>query len=363
LAIITNSTIEHLSTLTAHFAQDIEKIHLIGAVIKGIAGQTNFLALNANIEAARAGEVGRGFKVVALEVKNLSTNTQAATENINEVVSATATRIQDLDAMIGRLSTQADDDIDRVVSQVEALDGDTAKIREVATTITEISEKTHLLALNATIEADRAGEAGRGFAVVAGEVKNLSDATREATDQISELVDAMALRIQSIKDDLATVTDGDQTEADAEPADNGDDGPLSAAEIELVQSTFATVETIAEAAAELFYGRLFELDPSLRPLFTGDLAEQGKKLMATLKIAVNGLTKLETIVPSIQTLGQRHREYGVKESDYDTVGAALLWTLEQGLGSAFTTDVHDAWAATYSLIADVMREAARQQAA
>ncbi len=360
---ITDTTIEHLSSLAKQFDSDIERIRQIGTVIKGIAGQTNFLALNANIEAARAGDVGLGFKVVAQEVKNLSTNTQAATENINDVVSATAVRIVDLNAMVGKLSNQTDGDIDRLVSQVAALESDTARIREVATTITEISEKTHLLALNATIEADRAGEAGRGFAVVAGEVKNLSDATKEATDQISELVNDMTQRIQSINDDLAMSTSDDQAEAEFAPESSGGDGPLSDAEIELVQTTFAKVEPIAETAAELFYGRLFELDPSLQPLFTGDIAEQGKKLMATLKVAVNGLTKLETIVPTVQIMGQRHREYGVKERDYDTVGAALLWTLEQGLGDDFTTDVHDAWAATYTLIADVMQEAARQQAA
>jgi hemoglobin-like flavoprotein len=85
--------------------------------------------------------------------------------------------------------------------------------------------------------------------------------------------------------------------------------------------------------------------------------------MATLKVAVNGLTKLETIVPAVQILGQRHLEYGVKDKDYETVGAALLWTLEQGLGEAFTLEVKEAWTTTYTLVAGVMTEAAKIQAA
>jgi hemoglobin-like flavoprotein len=152
-------------------------------------------------------------------------------------------------------------------------------------------------------------------------------------------------------------------EIDETPASVEDDGPLNASQIHLVQSTFAKVETIAETAAELFYNRLFELDPSVRHMFPENVTEQGRKLMATLKVAVNGLTKLDTIVPVVQQLGARHQALGVHDSHYDTVGAALLWTLEQGLGNEFTAEVNDAWTATYTLVADVMKDAAHQQAA
>lgn len=122
------------------------------------------------------------------------------------------------------------------------------------------------------------------------------------------------------------------------------------------------MEPIAEQAAKLFYDRLFALDPALKPLFKGDLVEQGRKLLATLKVAVNGLTKLDKIVPVVRDLGARHAGYGVRDGHYDTVGAALLWILEQGLGDAFTEEVRNAWAATYSLVADVMKDAARMAA-
>ena len=123
------------------------------------------------------------------------------------------------------------------------------------------------------------------------------------------------------------------------------------------------VEVVVEVcspatAAELFYGRLFELDPELRPLFKGDMAKQGDKLMTTLAIAVRGLTNLDSIVPVVQQLGARHVGYGVKEKDYDTVGAALLWTLGQGLGDDFTPDVEAAWAEVYGLLATTMKDAA-----
>lgn len=130
-------------------------------------------------------------------------------------------------------------------------------------------------------------------------------------------------------------------------------------QIELVQGSWAKVKPISEQAAELFYGRLFELDPSLRPLFKGDMKDQGQKLMATLTVAVNSLTKLDTILPVVQELGRKHVQYGVQESHYETVGAALLWTLEQGLGEDFTDEVKDGWVETYTLISNVMLEASR----
>src|SRR3990170_73805 len=103
-------------------------------------------------------------------------------------------------------------------------------------------------------------------------------------------------------------------------------------QIELVQGSWKKVLPIADTAAELFYGKLFALDPSLKPLFNGDIKEQGRKLMAMISVAVTGLTRIETIVPAVQDLGRRHVKYGVKDKHYDTVASALVWTLGQGLG-------------------------------
>jgi len=127
---------------------------------------------------------------------------------------------------------------------------------------------------------------------------------------------------------------------------------------QLVQDTFAKVAPIAPQAAELFYGRLFELDPALKSLFKGDMSEQGRKLMSTLGVAVGSLDNLDALLPVLQNLGRGHVAYGVQDSHYDTVGAALLWTLEQGLGNDFTPDVKDAWAEVYTIVATVMKEAA-----
>ena len=129
-------------------------------------------------------------------------------------------------------------------------------------------------------------------------------------------------------------------------------------EITMVRASFAQVVPIKEAAADLFYGRLFELDPTLKPLFKGDIKEQGAKLMAMIATAVAGLDRLDTIVPAVQALGRRHVGYGVQAAHYDTVAAALLWTLEQGLGSAFTSDVKAAWTNAYGVLAGTMKEAA-----
>jgi hemoglobin-like flavoprotein len=134
-------------------------------------------------------------------------------------------------------------------------------------------------------------------------------------------------------------------------------------QVTMVTVTWEKVKPISETAAELFYGKLFELDPSLKPLFKGDMKEQGRKLMAMINTAVNGLKNLEAIVPAVQQLGKRHVGYGVKDEHYDTVAAALLWTLDKGLGDAFTPDVKKAWTDTYVLLATTMKEAAATEAA
>lgn len=129
-------------------------------------------------------------------------------------------------------------------------------------------------------------------------------------------------------------------------------------QIALVQDSFAKVVPIAETAAAIFYKRLFTIDPSLKPLFTGDMQAQGAKLMKMLGMVVNGLTSLELLLPAIQDLGKRHVDYGVTQEMYDSVGQALLWTLEQGLAEAFTEDVKDAWTTAYVTLQQVMCDAA-----
>jgi hemoglobin-like flavoprotein len=126
----------------------------------------------------------------------------------------------------------------------------------------------------------------------------------------------------------------------------------------LVRDSFAKVAPIAPAAAAMFYDRLFALDPSLRPLFKGNMEEQGRKLMTMIGTAVANLDRLDAIVPAVQDLGRRHATYGVQPAYYDTVATALLWTLEQGLGADFTPATRAAWTEAYTTIAGVMKDAA-----
>lgn len=135
---------------------------------------------------------------------------------------------------------------------------------------------------------------------------------------------------------------------------------LTSQEIENVKGTWSAVVPISDTAAELFYGKLFELDPSLKSLFKSDMTEQGKKLMKMIGTAVAHLDKLGDVVPAVQALGRRHVGYGVVDAHYDTVGEALLWTLGQGLGEAFTDDVEAAWTKVYVTLATVMKEAAAE---
>lgn len=142
-----------------------------------------------------------------------------------------------------------------------------------------------------------------------------------------------------------------------------EEGPITAKQKELVQTTFGMVAPIAEKAAEIFYNKLFELDPALKPLFKGDIKEQGTKLMTMLAAAVKGLDDLGALVPVVQDLGKRHVGYGVTDEHYDTVAAALLSTLEVGLGDAWNDEVKDAWVAVYTVLATTMKEAAAEVAA
>ena len=125
-------------------------------------------------------------------------------------------------------------------------------------------------------------------------------------------------------------------------------------QIELVRSSFALVEPIADTAAQIFYRRLFDLDPTLRGLFAEDLTQQRRNLMQTLAVVVRGLDRLDTLTPAVEALGRRHTTYGVQVEDFETVGAALIDTLEEGLGEAFTGETRAAWCAAYAILSSVM---------
>ncbi|HEX3938641.1 MAG TPA: globin family protein [Xanthobacteraceae bacterium] len=125
-------------------------------------------------------------------------------------------------------------------------------------------------------------------------------------------------------------------------------------QIKAVQGSFAKVVPISEQAAALFYGRLFEIAPAVKPLFRGDMKEQGRKLMATLAVVVGGLSNLQAILPAASALAKRHVGYGVSAADYAPVGAALLWTLERGLGPEWTPELAAAWSAAYGVLSAYM---------
>jgi hemoglobin-like flavoprotein len=125
-------------------------------------------------------------------------------------------------------------------------------------------------------------------------------------------------------------------------------------QIKSVQDSFAKVAPIADMAAGLFYTRMFEIAPEVKPPFRGDMTEQGRKLMRTLTVVVNGLGNLETILPAASALAKNHVAYGVKASHYTPVGDALLWTLERGLGPEWTPELAGAWGAAYATLANFM---------
>lgn len=133
---------------------------------------------------------------------------------------------------------------------------------------------------------------------------------------------------------------------------------MNSDQITLIQDSFKKVAPISDAAAEIFYGRLFEIAPQVKPYFKGDMTEQGSKLMATLGVVVNGLRDLDKIVPVAQQLAVKHVDYGVKAEDYTPVGEALIYTLDKGLGDDFTPELKEAWVGAYTTLSGVMIAAA-----
>jgi hemoglobin-like flavoprotein len=129
-------------------------------------------------------------------------------------------------------------------------------------------------------------------------------------------------------------------------------------QVKLVQDSFAKVAPIASQAGDMFYARLFEIAPEVRPMFPADITTQRDKLMQMLSTAVSNLHQVEIIIPAVKELGKRHVGYGVQDAHYDVVGEALIWTLDKGLGEAFTPDVKEAWVETYGTLASVMKSAA-----
>jgi hemoglobin-like flavoprotein len=129
---------------------------------------------------------------------------------------------------------------------------------------------------------------------------------------------------------------------------------MNPTQIKLVQDSFSKVAPISEQAAVMFYDRLFEVAPTVRAMFPGDMTEQRKKLMGTLAVVVNGLSNLESVLPAASALAKRHVSYGATPEHYPVVGGALLWTLEKGLGEAWTSDVAAAWTAAYGTLSGYM---------
>jgi hemoglobin-like flavoprotein len=134
---------------------------------------------------------------------------------------------------------------------------------------------------------------------------------------------------------------------------------MNAQKIALVQNTFEKVEPIAQQTGELFYQRLFEMDPTIRPLFKGDIKTQALMLMTVIGLAVRGLDRPQSVQEAVSALGHRHSSYGVGNSDYNTFGAALMWALEQSMGNDFTPEVKEAWVEAYGVLSDAMKKATK----
>lgn len=287
--------------------------------------------------------------------------------------------------------------MDEIETGTAGLEEDIQAVASVADQVQAIAKQTNLLALNATIEAARAGDAGKGFAVVASEVKQLSDETRKATDQIGatlkslhskleqfvaqteaarQSIDNARSRAEVVLDHTPVAEVIPEPAAQPQPAPTpapepapapeaapaaataappaAGDGPISQTDIDLVQHSFMRIEPLSMVVGRTFYERLFETNPEIQTLFKGDMEAQGEQLMDMIGAAVAGLDDLDTLIPVVQQLGARHRKYGVETAHYGAVAEALIWTLEQGLADAFTPEIRTAWVNVYGVLAETM---------
>ncbi len=136
---------------------------------------------------------------------------------------------------------------------------------------------------------------------------------------------------------------------------------MNATQIQLVQNSFAQLIPSGEASfetffGEIFYQRLFDLQPHFKQMFQGDMVKQSQKLLDMLRSIVQNLERPD--VQGIEELGAKHKtEYKVKNTDYNAVGEALIWTLEATMGEDFTPELREAWIAAYRLLAQTMKPA------
>jgi len=131
-------------------------------------------------------------------------------------------------------------------------------------------------------------------------------------------------------------------------------------QIDLVKKSWDLVLPLASTAGPLFYQKLFELDPALKHLFNKPIDQQVNKLFAALTFAIKGLDDITLIVATVEALGIKHLDYGIKDKDYETVGTALMWTLDKALGDSYTEELEAAYIAVYTALANIMNDAAKR---
>lgn len=311
-----------------------ERIVNVIDLIRDIAEQTNLLALNATIEAARAGVAGRGFAVVASEVKALAEQTAKATDEISgqiaQVQASTGQAVEAIAAITARIR-----EINGVAASIAAaVEEQGAATQEIVRNVGEAAVGTGEVTTTITGVAQAAESTG----LAAGQVL---DAASALSDQSDRLTAEVGRFLASVRVSYA----------------------VSAAQVALVRDSFETVQTLGDAVADLFYGRLFDIAPQVRSLFPDDMTAQKRKLVAMLALAVSNLDKPEALVATVRDLGDRHAGYGALQAHYEPVGAALIWTLEQELGPDFTPEIREAWVETYRVITGLMTMAGTAKAA
>ncbi len=297
-----------------------------------------------------------------------------------------------------------DDMFERSRQEIESLKSQIDRVGGVAEQINAIARQTNLLALNATIEAARAGEAGRGFAVVASEVKTLATETSKATEEIAEILSTLIHHADRLREQNADMAMANMAGAEPAPAVDRAPAPPAAAaptpaaprhtdhsesdvaakpdapdikpvtteasgaglpgitseESQLVLTSFAKILPAADQAVDLLFDRLFELAPEIKSLLPEDVGEHKGTLVTVFETIISQLDDPDKLIPQLEEYGRAYGGYGLSDADYDPIGSALLWTLEQGLEGSFTPDVKAAWISVYEVVSGITSKAAAE---
>src|SRR5246127_5438236 len=253
----------------------------LGVELADVAGNVREVASRVTDQSARFGHLQKTAQTMVTANHDIA-GASKAVQSASAVAVNEITQSRNVVETAGRHIDQLVEAVGRIEGRLSAVSSALAQVAKVSTSIEAIAKQTNLLALNATIEAARAGNAGRGFAVVASEVKNLAEATRQATHQISDTVRDLDGQIEGLI--------GESSDASLRAKTAGEGAQQISGIISRVQQGFASVEAEIASVARAATSNLGHCDTVISEL--SELAKGVDLSSSDLKNADQRVAKL-----------------------------------------------------------------------